>query len=51
MENKDKKEFNEASFEEGYATARRLYEPVIVKTINVNGDWVTQKINNNNKDI
>ena len=40
-----KKEFNEASFEEGYATAKRLYEVVIVKTLNINNDWITQKIN------
>ena len=31
-----KKEFNEESFEEGYATARRIYEPVVTQTLNVN---------------
>ena len=38
------KEFSEVSFEEGYATARRIYEPVVMKTLNVNGDEVTHKI-------
>ena len=33
-----KKEFNESSFEEGYATARRIYEVVIVKTLNINNE-------------
>ena len=28
-----KKEFNETSFEEGYATARRIYEPVVAQTL------------------
>ena len=40
-----KQEFNQSSFEEGFATARRIYEPVIVQILNVNGDSVTQKIN------
>jgi len=46
---KPKQEFNESSFEEGFATARRIYEPVIVQILNVNGDFVTQKINNYKK--
>ena len=28
-----KKEFNETSFEEGYATARRIYEPVVAQAL------------------
>jgi len=50
MTNKEKitEKFSEASFEEGYAIARKIYEPVIVQTLNINGDVVTQKINNKN---
>ena len=40
-----KKEFNEASFEEGYATARRIYEPVVAEALAEEMERMREKAN------
>jgi len=42
----EQQEFNEASFEERFATAKRLYEPVAIQILNANGEQVIHKISN-----